>query len=122
MSDDADAAVEAVCDALADEDCRAILRALDDPLTAAEVAGECDLPQTSTYRKLTKLTDAGLVAERTEVRTDGHHATRFVRDAASVVVAFDDGGSFGFSVEVVREDEPPDRRLEQLWTRISEEL
>ncbi|WP_380681258.1 helix-turn-helix domain-containing protein [Salinigranum sp. GCM10025319] len=122
MNDGGDAAVEAVCDALADEDCRAILRALDEPLTAAEVASACDLPQTSTYRKLTKLTDAGLVAERTEVRTDGHHTTRFVRDAASVVVAFDDGQSFGFSVEVVREDEPPDRRLEQLWTRISEEL
>ena len=122
MSDDGETAVEAVCDALADEDCRAILRALDEPLTAAEVADACDLPQTSTYRKLTKLTDAGLVAERTEVRTDGHHATRFVRDATSVVVAFDDGESFGFSIEVVCEDEPPDRRLAQLWTRVSEEL
>jgi DNA-binding transcriptional ArsR family regulator len=122
MSDDGDAAVEAVCDALADEDCRAILRALDEPLTAAEVAEECDLPQTSTYRKLTKLTDGGLVEERTEIRTDGHHATRFVRDAASVVVAFDDGESFDFSVEVVRENESADRRLAQLWTRVSEEL
>jgi len=120
MSDAGEETVAAVCDALSDPDCLRILRELDDPLAAAEVADRCDVPQTSAYRKLTKLHDVGLVEEGTEVRPSGNHRSTFVRDVTGVFVGLDDGDSF--EVEVIAERESPDRRLEQLWSQISEEL
>lgn len=107
-------------EALADPDCRAILTTLDEPRPAKAVAEICDLPQTSTYRKLQQLSDASLVEERTEVRADGHHATTYVRDCSGVFIAVNSDESF--DVDVVRERESPDKRLARLWTRVSEEL
>ncbi|WP_419181139.1 helix-turn-helix domain-containing protein [Haloarcula litorea] len=107
-------------EALADPDCRAILATLEEPRPAKAVAEACDLPQTSTYRKLQQLSDASLVEERTDVRADGHHATAYVRDCSGVFVAVD--GDEPFEVDIVRDPESPDERLARLWTRISEEL
>jgi len=115
-----DEAIAAVCDALADPECLRILRELDDPLAATEVAERCDIPQTSAYRKLTKLHDVGLLEEGTEVRSSGNHRSTFVRDATGVFIGLDDADSF--EVELLAERESPDRRLEQFWSRISEEL
>jgi len=111
---------QALFDALADPDCREIAAALDEPMTAKGIADECNLSQTSTYRKLETLSDAALVEERTEVRIDGHHAKQFVRDFSGVFVAFD--GNDSFDVDVVRHEESPDERLARFWSRISEEL
>lgn len=116
--DDSD--VQSVLDALADPDCRRLLAALDDPLTAQEAAERCDLPQTSTYRKLEKLREADLVDEETEIRADGHHATRYVRDFSGVFVGFD--GEESFEVDVLGESRSPDERLADLWGRVSDEL
>lgn len=109
-----------VFDALADPDCRRIVVALEEPMTAKEVAEALDLPQTSTYRKLELLSDAGFVEDRTRVRTDGHHATCYVRDMDGVFVAVE--GDQSFDVTVVSESESPDERLARFWSRISEEL
>lgn len=107
-------------EALADPDCRAILATLEEPQPAKAVAEDCDLPQTSTYRKLQQLSDASLVQERTKIREDGHHATVYVRNCSGVFVAVD--GDEPFGVRIVRDRESPDERLARLWTRISEEL
>lgn len=109
-----------VFDALADPDCRRIVVALDEPMTAKEIARQCDLPQTSTYRKLELLSEAGFLAERTEVRRDGHHATRYEKDLEGLFVAVD--GEESFDVELVGRTESPDERLARFWSRISEEL
>lgn len=111
---------QTVFEALADTDCRALLAALDRPLTASEVTESCDLPQTSAYRKLEQLVAAGLVEERTRIDTDGHHATAYVRDCEGLVVDIDGDPEFG--IRVLREREGPDERLAKLWTRVSEEL
>ncbi|EMA29625.1 winged helix-turn-helix domain-containing protein [Haloarcula japonica] len=111
---------QALFDALADPDCRDILRVLDEPLPAKEVASVCDLPQTSTYRKLEQLSEAELVAEETEVRPDGHHATAYVRDCDGVFVGVDDDGVL--DVNVLPAEERPSDRLALLWSRVSEEL
>ncbi|WP_018258300.1 winged helix-turn-helix domain-containing protein [Halomicrobium katesii] len=111
---------QALFDALADPDCRAIVAALDEPTTAKGVADQCDLSRTSAYRKLETLSDAALVAERTKVRDDGHHTTQFVRDFRGVFVAFD--GDESFDVDVVDHEETPDERLARFWSQISEEL
>jgi DNA-binding transcriptional ArsR family regulator len=121
---------QAALAALADPDCRRVAAALDDPLPAKEVAERCDLPRTTTYRKLERLSEGGLVDERVSVRTDGHHATTYVRDFAGVLVAFD--GEASFAVEVrdaaetgaddTEETESPDERLARYWTEVSEEI
>ena len=112
--------VELVCTVLADDDCRRILCALDESLTAADVASQCELPQTTTYRKLQQLTDAGLVDEWTDVRTEGNNVTRFVRNSTGVFVRFDDGSSF--DTEILDEADGPEQRLARFWSRVSEEL
>ncbi|WP_254274185.1 winged helix-turn-helix domain-containing protein [Haloarcula marina] len=111
---------QAVFEALADPDCREILATVAEPLPAKAVAQQCDLPQTSTYRKLEQLSEAGLVAEQTDVRPDGHHRTTYVRDCNGVFVALD--GDDAFDVEVVSAQQSPDERLARLWARVSEEL
>jgi DNA-binding transcriptional ArsR family regulator len=129
---DDDGDVEAVCAALADADGRRVLAALEDPLTAKEVAQQCDLARTTTYRRLEELSGAGLVAERIEIREDGHHTTRYVRDASGVLVSID--GADAFDVEVLPDDDPGDgsetgsdadsveERLAARWSRVREEL
>lgn len=111
---------QAVFEALADPDCRDILAAVGEPLPAKAVAEACDLPQTSTYRKLQQLSEAGLVAEETELRPDGHHATTYVRDTTGVFVPLE--GENAFDVERLRPRKSADKRLALMWARVSEEL
>lgn len=72
-------APERVLEALEDEDCRCLLRAASrEPMTAKALAEACDLPLSTTYRKITLLQEAALVEERTRISTDGRHAGEFV--------------------------------------------
>ena len=109
---------QTVFEALADPDCRDILTTVEEPLPAKAVAEACDLPQTSTYRKLQQLSEAGLIAEETAVSPDGHHATTYVRDCTGVFVMLEDA----IDVAVVPEQKSASERLALLWSRISEEL
>lgn len=112
--------IQDVLDVLADPDCREIVGDLEEPRGAQAVADRCDLSQTSAYRKLEALCEAGLLTEGTEMRADGHHVTTYERDVGGVFVALD--GEDAFDFEFVRESTAPDRRLAQFWSRISEEL
>ena len=65
--------------ALADSDCRSILGATaDDALSAKEVAERCDVPLSTTYRKLERLTAADLLEERLRIRRSGKHTSEYV--------------------------------------------
>jgi DNA-binding transcriptional ArsR family regulator len=82
-----DDAVEAVLGALEDPDCRAILDETGEgALTASEVAEACDLPTSTTYRKLDILAEASLVEERVRIRRSGKHASEYVRAVDDIVV------------------------------------
>lgn len=107
-----------VLDALDDETARVILEALREPMTAGEVAEECDLPRSSVYRKLGRLAEASLLEEETRLRADGHHTVQYRVDFDSVVVAFSERRSLG--VEVVRPARP-DARLESMWAEVRRE-
>ncbi|WP_254829244.1 winged helix-turn-helix domain-containing protein [Haloglomus salinum] len=97
LLEDADA-VETVLGALEDPDCRSILEATgDSALTASEVAEACDLPTSTTYRKLDILTEASLVEERVRIRRSGKHASEYVRAVDDVVVTM---GPEGVSVRL----------------------
>ncbi|MFB6207484.1 MAG: helix-turn-helix domain-containing protein [Haloglomus sp.] len=86
-------AVASVLSALDDPDCRGILDATgEEALTAREIAEACDLPTSTTYRKLDELTEASLLEERVRLRRSGKHASEYVRAVDDVVVTLGEGG------------------------------
>lgn len=111
--------LQSVLDALDDTDCRRIVEHLDEPMTASEVSEACDIPMSTTYRKLDLLTDASLLAEGTEIRPDGHHATRYEVDFDSVVVELDDDRHLDVSVS--RPAHTGDERLASIWEEVRKE-
>lgn len=116
----AETEIQAVLETLADPECREILDELETEQSAQEVAERCDLPQTSAYRKLEALSGAGLVAEGTQLRADGHHVKTYEREVTGVFVLLEDDAGFDF--EFVDEPITADQRLAQFWSRISDEL
>jgi DNA-binding transcriptional ArsR family regulator len=78
-------------EALRDADSRAILDETgSEALSAKEISEACDLPLSSTYRKLDTLTEAGLLEERTRIRQSGKHPSEYIRAVEEVVVSIDD--------------------------------
>lgn len=91
---------ETVLGALEDPDCRRILEATsDEPLTAGEIMDRCDVPRSTTYRKLEQLTEAGLLNERIRLSPDGKHASEYRRTVDDVTISLEgsDGVSIGHS-------------------------
>ena len=91
---------EAVLAALEDPDCRALLEAAAaEPLTAGELTDRCEIPRSTTYRKLERLTEAGLLEERVRISTDGKHASeyRLTFDDVTVSLSEADGITVGLS-------------------------
>jgi DNA-binding transcriptional ArsR family regulator len=115
--DDPDA--DAVLAALHDESCRTILESLEEPKTAQDLLGCCDIPRSTLYRKLDTLASATLVREGTELRADGSHATRYEIDFEEVIVTRGDGG---LDVEIERPARRADERFAELWSEVRREL
>jgi DNA-binding IclR family transcriptional regulator len=111
--------LQSVLDALDDADCRTIVRHLDEPMTATEVSEECDIPMSTTYRKLDLLTDASLLVEGTEIRPDGHHATRYELDFETVSIGLTEAHDLEVSID--RPARTADERLASLWGEVRKE-
>lgn len=77
---------ERTFDVLADADCRRLLAAATRRRTAAELARVCDVPRSTTYRKLDRLREAGLVTGRLAVTDEGRHPTTYARTLDSLRV------------------------------------
>jgi DNA-binding transcriptional ArsR family regulator len=104
-----DETAEAVFDALHDDDCRAILEAVDEsPRATKEIADACELPLSTTYRKVDMLTEADLLEERTRMDMSGNHASEYVSAVDDVTVTVANGE---LSLELTRRehDEPEHR-------------
>ncbi|MXV63563.1 helix-turn-helix domain-containing protein [Natronorubrum sp. JWXQ-INN-674] len=85
---------QTVLGALDDDACRAILEATtEESLTATELSEQCDIPMSTAYRKVEKLTEADLVEERVRINTSGKHATEYRKcfDDVRVSVCCDSG-------------------------------
>ncbi|WP_424019382.1 helix-turn-helix domain-containing protein [Halorientalis pallida] len=108
-----------VLDALDDPKCRAIVRNLDEPMTAEEISEVCDVPLSTTYRKLDLLTEASLLREGMEIRPDGQHASQYEVDFEEVVVGLDDDRAF--EVGISRVPRTADERLRDLWSEVRKE-
>jgi DNA-binding transcriptional ArsR family regulator len=90
----------AILTALEDPDCRALLEATtDEALTASELTDRCEVPRSTTYRKLEQLTEAGLLEERVRLSTDGKHASEYRRtfDDVTISLGESDGLTVGLS-------------------------
>ncbi|ADQ67727.1 IclR family transcriptional regulator [Halogeometricum borinquense DSM 11551] len=108
-----------VLDALDDADARAIIRALVEPMTASELSDECDIPLSTTYRKLDLLTEADLLVEGTEIRADGHHTTTYEVTFDEVRIELTDERRL--DVNVVRPEQAPDQQLADIWSAVRRE-
>lgn len=87
-------------DALQDSDCRNILEATsDEALSASEMASRCDLPLSTTYRKVEKLQAADLVSENIRIRQSGKHASEYVAAVEDLTLTLDGDG--GLTVRLV---------------------
>lgn len=110
-----------VLDALADDAARRIVTALSEPKTASELSEECEIPLSTTYRKLEKLTEASLLDESTDIRRDGQHTTRYAVAFEEVAVSVDEENERAFAVEFERSEQARDERLADLWSELREE-
>ena len=119
LADEETPELTVVLDALDDEDCRAIVSALDEPMTASEISEASGVPLSTTYRKLDLLTESSLLYEGVEVRSDGQHASRYAIDFEEVVIALDDAREF--DVDIAHRARRPDQRLENLWSEVRKE-
>jgi len=117
--------VDDVLDALADDAARRIVTALSEPKTASDISEECDIPLSTTYRKLELLNEASLLSESTDIRRDGQHTTRYSVSFETVTISLDEGGDGEdgreFDIEFTRPDRSRDERLADLWSELREE-
>jgi len=101
--------VQSFMDVLTDADCRAMVAATtDEALTARELSEAAELPLSTTYRKLDRLTETGLLTERTRLAAGGSHPSEYRRTVDDVVVSV--GAEDGAALTVTRDSraEEPD--------------
>ena len=69
---------EALLDLLGDEYACRLLTALDEePLSAADLVDRCEMSRPTVYRRLDRLTDAGLIAANRSLSASGHHQQEY---------------------------------------------
>ncbi|KOX95194.1 ArsR family transcriptional regulator [Haloarcula rubripromontorii] len=102
---------------LEDEYARAIIAELTTgPMSVSELCTACEMSDPTAYRRLDRLEDAGLVAERQAVDPDGHHYKRYVATVEDVSVTFADGT---YDVTVTRSSKDPADRFTDLFEGLS---
>jgi predicted transcriptional regulator len=109
--------IQTVFAALTSDDCRRVLRSLDRPMTAQEIADACDLPRSTTYRKLDDMVDAGLL----ERRQAGREAATYTLAFDEVVVSVVDDGSRDLDVAVSRQSGSASEQLSNMWEAVRAE-
>ena len=93
--------IDTLLDALDDQDCRKILEATNDQtLSVAEIADVCELPVSTTYRKVDRLTEAELLEEQIRLSRSGKHTNEYVVSVESVQFCVDPDD--GITLEVAR--------------------
>ncbi len=109
-----------VLSTLGDESSRAIIEALSEPMTANELADACDIPLSTMYRKLERLSEADLVTESTAIRPNGQHTTRYARDFTEITVQLSEENQLQITVDRSGQASTAGKRLEELWAQIRE--
>jgi predicted transcriptional regulator len=116
---DAEPELLAIVGALENAGTRRILEAMaDGPHSTAELAELVSVSRQTIYRRLDRLQDAGLVAERTRPRADGHHETVYVATLREFHVELTDDG-FECTVRTEPAEADPADELTRLWGEFS---
>ncbi len=109
-----------ILEALEDEDCRAIVQALDAPLSASDLSEACDIPMSTIYRKLDLLSESSLLTELTEIRSDGHHTTRYEVAFEEIRIYMNEEQTL--DIEIERPPRTADERLAEMWSEVQKEV
>lgn len=115
VSEDLD--LETVAGLLHDESARTILTATSvEPMSANELSERCDVSPPTVYRWTERLQAAGLIAERTRPRSDGHHDAVYVATFEELSVRLEDG-SMDVEIDFTDGDDGVDvaDRLTEMW-------
>ena len=89
-----DEAVQSILGALEDPYCRRILEAMTGTFaTAQQISQRCDMPISTTYRKLNTLVEVGLLDTSIQLRRSGHHTKEFALGFETVTVVMDEDES-----------------------------
>lgn len=104
---------------LDDDARREIVSALEEPMTVSEVSDAAEVPLSTTYRKLDRLTDTWLVDERTQLRPGGHRRSRYVTNFDRIGIELDDDRDF--HVDIARPTAEPEDQLVDLWSELRSE-
>ncbi|MDG5777902.1 helix-turn-helix domain-containing protein [Haloarculaceae archaeon H-GB11] len=82
---------EKVFTVLGNEQCRTVLKVLqDNPRTAAELATEADVPLSTLYRHLNRMLDAALIEESVRLSPNGKHPSEYSSRISDVCLAVGD--------------------------------
>jgi predicted transcriptional regulator len=93
----------ALTEAINNDDCRAILRTVSEPMTADEISEAASIPRSTAYRNLNLLAEASLVEEKVKIRHDGHHISQYVLAVDSIEIEI--SGDRGFEITISRDSE-----------------
>lgn len=100
---------------LEDEYAREILvNTCGEPMSANELAAQCDASPPTIYRRIDRLREHDLVTSEQELDPDGHHYEVFSANLQRVTIELDDDG---FEVAIEHQTDPADR-----FTDLFEEL
>jgi predicted transcriptional regulator len=103
VSDEAE--VQAILDTINDADCRDILDVTgEDVLSTKEISDICDIPLSSTYRKLDNLTDVGLLEKTISIRRTGKHTSEYYTRVADVMMSVNSNDGLSLTISY---SEPP---------------
>ncbi|WP_338728761.1 helix-turn-helix domain-containing protein [Haladaptatus sp. DJG-WS-42] len=111
--------VQIVLDTLDDSVCQSLLKELTSTKTVQELAETADVPRSTAYRKINQLEAASLVESFIEVRTDGHHTTRYRLAFEDVTFSLD--ANRELTVAITRPPDAPEDRLASLWNELRKE-
>lgn len=96
-----DEALNCVLAAIKEQDCRKILeKTADETLTASELSEACSIPLSTVYRKVERLTDAGLLNEQIRPAASGKPMNEYTHDLTDISLSIDheDGVSLRLSL------------------------
>ncbi|WP_254763015.1 winged helix-turn-helix domain-containing protein [Natrinema marinum] len=78
-----------IIELLSDEDARAVYLSVEEPTTVPEIAEALELPQSTAYRKVENLREAGLIRQLNE-RSQGGLPAHYVQAIEHVTVTYDE--------------------------------
>ena len=110
---------DVVLDALGDPGCRQIMHHLTEPMTARELTETCEMPQSTIYRKLQRLSEAGLVEELPSLQPSDSGANQYA--IAFEQLTIERSEMEGFEVELTRRERSAEERLAEMWSQMGEE-